>query len=146
MSMSVCVNRDCTVLFRNPSRFHLSSLIFSRSVRFNDTTLTLGASAAPLPEPAAGAATAGPEAEPMLEISSLTSLPSRARAKRPGQYFSKAEKDKKKNSNKKTRKQDNKKTHVIVREKKKGKQEKRQGEEKRHGVSWINLDKEEQST
>ena len=109
MSMSVCVNRDCTVLFRNPSRFHLSSLIFSRSVRFNDTTLTLGASAAPLPEPAAGAATAGPEAEPMLEISSLTSLPSRARAKRPGQYFSKAEKDKKKQQqeNKKTRKQEN---------------------------------------
>ena len=107
--MSVCVNRDCTVLFRNPSRFHLSSLIFSRSVRFNDTTLTLGASAAPLPEPAAGAATAGPEAEPMLEISSLTSLPSRARAKRPGQYFSKAEKDKKKQQqeNKKTRKQEN---------------------------------------
>ena len=108
--MSVCVNRDCTVLFRNPSRFHLSSLIFSRSVRFNDTTLTLGASAAPLPEPAAGAATAGPEAEPMLEISSLTSLPSRARAKRPGQYFSKAEKDKKKKQqqeNKKTRKQEN---------------------------------------
>ena len=107
--MSVCVNRDCTVLFRNPSRFHLSSLIFSRSVRFNDTTLTLGASAAPLPEPAAGAATAGPEAEPMLEISSLTSLPSRARAKRPGQYFSKAEKDKKKQQqeNKETRKQEN---------------------------------------